>query len=86
MAAAVGSTPGVRLLNQSSDTAHNRSVLTFAGGAGGVQEAVLALFERAIADIDLRGHEGVHPRLGFLYAASLSAIGSVIMWRARAER
>ena len=64
MAEAIRMTAGVRLLNHSSDAAHNRSVFTFAGDAGGVQRAVLALFERAIADIDLRTHDGVHPRLG----------------------
>ena len=64
MAESIRSTAGVRLLNHSSDAAHNRSVFTFVGSAAGVQQAVLALFERAVADIDLRGHEGVHPRLG----------------------
>ncbi|HUK37428.1 MAG TPA: glutamate formimidoyltransferase [Vicinamibacterales bacterium] len=55
---------GVRLLNASSDPAHNRSVFTFVGGASDVQRAVFALFERAIADVDLRDHRGEHPRLG----------------------
>jgi glutamate formiminotransferase len=64
MADAIRSTPGVRLLNTSSDPAHNRSVFTFVGAAGGVQQAALALFERAIADVDLREHRGEHPRLG----------------------
>ena len=35
-------------------------LLTFVGDSDGVQQAVLGLFERAIADIDLRSHEGVH--------------------------
>jgi glutamate formiminotransferase len=64
MAESIRTGEGVRLLNHSSDAAHNRSVFTFVGGADAVQQAVLGLFERAIADIDLRGHEGVHPRLG----------------------
>ena len=64
MAEVVRSTAGVRLLNHSSDAAHNRSVFTFVGDPNGVQQAVLGLFERAVADIDLRGHDGVHPRLG----------------------
>ena len=54
MADAIRSTPGVRLLDASSDPAHNRSVFTFVGAAADVQQAVLALFERAIADVDLR--------------------------------
>ena len=64
MADAIRATPGVRLLNTSSDPAHNRSVFTFVGESGAVQRAVLTLFERAIANIDLREHRGEHPRLG----------------------
>ena len=64
MADAIASTPRVRLLNASSDPAHNRSVFTFVGPSADVQRAVLALFERAIADVDLREHRGEHPRLG----------------------
>ena len=64
MAEAVRAVPGVRLLDYSSDSSHNRSVFTLVGDAAGVERAVLALFERATADIDLRVHKGEHPRLG----------------------
>src|SRR5216684_3121762 len=64
MADAIRAVPGVRLLDHSSDPSHNRSVFTLAGDAVGVERAVLALFERAVADIDLRTHTGEHPRLG----------------------
>jgi glutamate formiminotransferase len=64
MVAAIGAVAGVRLLDHSSDRAHNRSVFTLAGDANGIERAILALFERAIADIDLRRHTGEHPRLG----------------------
>ena len=64
IADAIGSTSGVRLLNGSSDAAHNRSVFTFVGSSADVQRAVLSMFERAIAEIDLRSHRGEHPRLG----------------------
>ena len=64
MADAIRRVPGVRLLDHSSDTSHNRSVFTLVGDAAGLEHAVLALFERAIADIDLRTHRGEHPRLG----------------------
>jgi glutamate formiminotransferase / 5-formyltetrahydrofolate cyclo-ligase len=64
MADAIRHTPGVRLLDHSSDPSHNRSVFTFVGDAAGVEQAVLSLFERAVADIDLRSHKGEHPRLG----------------------
>jgi glutamate formiminotransferase / 5-formyltetrahydrofolate cyclo-ligase len=64
IAGAVRATPGVRLLNVSSDTAHNRSVLTFVGDAVSLKSAVLALFEAALTRIDLRRHRGEHPRMG----------------------
>ena len=64
MVEAMGRVPGVRLLDHSSDPSHNRSVFTLVGDSTGVEQAVLALFERAVAAIDLRTHTGEHPRLG----------------------
>jgi glutamate formiminotransferase len=64
LASSIGHIAGVRLLDRSSDPAHNRSVFTFAGDAQPVADAVLALFETAVAAIDLRSHSGAHPRLG----------------------
>lgn len=64
LADAVRGTPGARLLDHSADPSHNRSVFTLAGDAPAVAAAVLALFEEAVAAIDLRTHRGEHPRLG----------------------
>jgi glutamate formiminotransferase len=64
IAAAISGVAGVRLLDQSSDVAHNRSVFTFAGEEGPVGRAALAVFETAVPAIDLRTHRGAHPRLG----------------------
>lgn len=64
LADAVRSTPGVRLLDYSWDWAHHRSVFTFAGPPPAVLEAALALAEVAVCRIDLRGHRGLHPRIG----------------------
>jgi glutamate formiminotransferase len=64
IAAAVRASRGVRLLDVSSDTAHNRSVLTFVGDGPALKGAVLALFEAALPRIDLRTHRGEHPRMG----------------------
>jgi glutamate formiminotransferase len=63
LAAAIDA-PGVRLLDQSSDPSHNRTVYTFAGEPAPVRDAAQRLFAAAIAAIDLRTHEGVHPRIG----------------------
>ncbi len=64
IASAVAATPGVRLLDRSSDAAHNRTVLTLAGAPAAVRAATLTLFATAIEAIDLRVHQGEHPRLG----------------------
>jgi glutamate formiminotransferase / 5-formyltetrahydrofolate cyclo-ligase len=64
IAEAVSRVNAVRLLDRSADEAHNRSVLTVAGQAPAVQQAVMALFAAALDLIDLRHHTGAHPRLG----------------------
>ena len=64
VAEAVRATPGARLLDVSSDTAHNRSVLTLVGDREAVGAAVLALFDAAVPRIDLTKHRGEHPRMG----------------------
>ena len=79
LADAIRSVPGVRLLDFSSDASHNRSVFTMAGDAGPVAAAVLALFERAVADIDLRNHKGEHPRLGAVDVVPFVPIEGVTM-------
>src|ERR1044071_5386189 len=52
---------GARLLDYSSDASHNRSVITMAGDAAPLKEAVLAIFESAMGDIDLRAPRGGQP-------------------------
>jgi len=76
---AIRGVTGVRLLDVSSDPSHNRSVLTFVGDASGVEQAVLALFERAVAAIDLRTHKGEHPRLGAVDVVPFVPIEGVTM-------
>src|SRR6516225_3112790 len=70
---------GVRLLDVSADSSHNRSVFTLAGDARGVERAVTALFERAVAQIDLRDHRGEHPRIGAVDVVPLVPITDVTM-------
>jgi glutamate formiminotransferase len=57
---------GARLIDRSSDAVHHRSVLTVVGNATQVLEAGVALAGIALERIDLRGHRGVHPRIGAL--------------------
>src|SRR5688572_1229145 len=61
---AVAATPGITVLDRSSDSAHNRSVLSLAGDADALARAVVTLYEQAVPAIDLRSHQGEHPRLG----------------------
>jgi len=79
MASAIRAVPGVRLLDFSSDASHNRSVFTLAGDAAGVEQAVMALFERAVAAIDLRTHHGEHPRMGAVDVVPFVPIEGVTM-------
>ncbi|GAC1677258.1 MAG: glutamate formimidoyltransferase [Candidatus Limnocylindrales bacterium] len=64
LATAIATTPGVHLLDQTSDASHNRSVFTLAGPAGAVSDALEALVAIAISDIDMDRHSGEHPRIG----------------------
>jgi glutamate formiminotransferase len=70
---------GARLLDYSSDASHNRSVLTIAGDAAPLKDAVLAVFETALAEIDLRIHTGEHPRLGAVDVVPFVPIEGVTM-------
>ena len=77
--AAIRAVPGVRLLDASSDPSHNRSVLAFVGDREPVKAATLALFEQAVAAIDLRNHTGEHPRLGAVDVVPFVPIDGVTM-------
>src|SRR5436189_2807980 len=79
MADAIRATAGVQLLDVSTDASHNRSVFTFVGEPAAVEQAVLALFERAVADIDLRTHRGEHPRMGAVDVVPFVPIEGVTM-------
>ncbi len=67
IAAVTGALPpggAARLIDLSSDPDHNRSVLTIAGPPDAVRVAVEALVAVAVDRIDLRRHQGRHPRMG----------------------
>jgi len=54
------------LLDVHCDPDHNRSVLTLAGPEGALEDAVHAVARATLEHVDLRHHEGVHPRFGSL--------------------
>lgn len=67
IAAVAGAIPpagAARLIDLSSDPDHHRSVLTLAGPPDAVRVAVEALVAVAVDRIDLRRHQGRHPRMG----------------------
>jgi hypothetical protein len=64
LAKALTSTPGVVLLDSEMDSAHNRCVISVAGEPEAVATGVVAAVGKAVESIDLRRHQGEHPRMG----------------------
>jgi glutamate formiminotransferase len=75
---------GVRLLDVNSDPDHNRSVFTLVGRDEPLVEALLAGIAVARERIDLRRHEGAHPRIGAADVVPLVPLRPEDMERARA--
>jgi glutamate formiminotransferase / 5-formyltetrahydrofolate cyclo-ligase len=73
-----------RLLDVHSDEDHNRSVFTLVGEDEEIVDALLAGIACARERIDLRRHEGVHPRIGAADVVPLVPIRAEDMERARA--
>ena len=57
-------TSGAKLLDYFSDPDHNRTAVTFLGEPAAVREAALKASLRALELIDMRAHQGGHPRIG----------------------
>ncbi len=64
LAAALTSTSGVALLDTEMDSAHNRCVITVAGAPEAMAQCILRAVGKAVELIDLRNHQGEHPRIG----------------------
>ena len=58
--------PGTEVLDASSDPDHHRSVVTVIGDRSAVEAACIRAARTARDMIDLKVHEGVHPRVGAL--------------------
>jgi glutamate formiminotransferase / 5-formyltetrahydrofolate cyclo-ligase len=61
---AVGRAGGRAVLDIHSDPEHHRSVLSLGGPLDAVEEAARLVVGAAVSLIDLRNHEGAHPRFG----------------------
>ena len=64
IAGVISAVKGVTVLNVSADADHNRTVITFVGSPGSVEEAAFAAIRTAAELINLDEHEGEHPRIG----------------------
>ena len=81
LGAALGSR--ARLLDVHSDPDHNRSVFTLVGSAEELVESLLAGTACARERIDLRAHEGAHPRIGATDVVPIVPLAPEDMERAR---
>lgn len=67
----------LHVLHLHCDGDHHRSVLTLAGNRSGIQNAMLSLCQWAIQSIDLRHHQGVHPRMGAVDVIPLVSLAGI---------
>jgi glutamate formiminotransferase len=72
-----------RVLDVHVDRDHNRSVFTLAGQADELVDALLAGVECSRERIDLRRHDGVHPRVGAADVVPVVAVRPEDLERAR---
>ena len=71
--------PGVKILDQSSDASHNRSVVTFVGEPEAVKRAAYSAVGRAAELIDMESHRGEHPRIGAADVVPFIPVSGVTM-------
>lgn len=79
IAQVIEQTPGVFLLDVDPGKATHRTVMTFAGPPEAVVEAAFQAIKTAAALIDMRVHQGEHPRMGATDVCPLIPIGGITM-------
>ncbi len=70
---------GVKILGVEPDPDYNRTVITFAGIVGAVEQAAINLVSKAIEEIDMRHHSGEHPRMGCVDVCPFIPISNTTM-------
>ncbi len=70
---------GAKVLDVHMDSTHNRSVVTMAESVDLVLEAAFATAAKAVELIDLRHHQGAHPRMGAVDVIPFIPIGDTEM-------
>ena len=76
---------GAEVLDASADPDHNRTVLTFVGPPEAVEDASVEVARIAVEEIDLRQHDGVHPRVGALDVLPFVPLIGLTMEEAKAS-
>ncbi len=79
IAAVVETVEGVKLLDIDPGKATNRTVITFVGEPDQVIEAAFRLIKKAQELIDMRSHNGEHPRFGATDVCPLVPISGITM-------
>jgi len=79
IAEAIRATPGCTLLDVDPGASTNRTVYTFVGDPGAVVEGALAGARVARQRIDMRRHQGEHPRMGALDVCPFVPVSGVTM-------
>ena len=69
----------LKILDYSSDEDHNRSVVTIIGSSEAVTQAAIDMAKVAISVIDMRTHEGAHPRFGAVDVVPFTPVSDVTM-------
>lgn len=70
---------GCDVLHSTMDPDHNRAVVTAIGAPRAVEEGAVAAARLALARIDMREHQGVHPRVGALDVLPFVPLGEMRM-------
>ena len=79
IAEAIAEHAGSWLLDRTADSDHGRSVYTLAGYPGRVMAAMEAAVGVALERIDMRAHDGRHPRLGAVDVIPFVPLGDTTM-------
>jgi glutamate formiminotransferase/formiminotetrahydrofolate cyclodeaminase len=75
----IGAVSGVKLLDVDPGASTNRTVVTFIGPPEAVQEAAFRAIAKAAEVIDMRSHQGAHPRMGATDVCPFVPVSGVTM-------
>jgi glutamate formiminotransferase len=79
IAAIASAASRAHVLDTDADPDHNRAVISIAGFKARLLDALQAAAGEAVARIDLRKHEGVHPRVGAVDVVPIVPLGTTTL-------